>query len=664
MLQLTETEVLDRIRQGIPFEAQLIDGSLTIRISEYQPYLATALHHGRRLRDTLIPSCRLSEAERYYEEDPFTGDFISSLPIVLQGEDSRYEYDLNRSPEHCIYDQAWGRPVWHSPLSEAEQAVSVAKHACYYRILSCLIDMLESRFGLCLIYDLHSYNYQRIESTTEKIAPVFNLGTKQINMRKWQREIKSLLNLLNEVELPNIEVDAKANDVFLGMGYQATFVAKHFTRTLIMPIEIKKIYMDETRGESYPLVIEKLKEALKTVLTEHAATTIARRTKSKRLTGSHVLASRLPREVLQLDRQLYALAKGINTLSYINPSNLKQEKRRFLHRPYDYQPQFTYRQLDIDPYKFREALYRLPVEAIRDADIQKMYRKVIDQLAVRIDLLASIGHDEFLYNSLRYYGRPDDLDIANARFILHAQAQKAPEPSLLSAQEAMAAFRQAADEYGIPCKVVGSRKLIARAMVSGQTIKVNLNSSFSPGDLNALIHHELGVHLVTSVNADRQPLKVLKLGLPGNTHTQEGLAILCEHLSGSFPLHRLKTLALRVIAVDLLVRGDTFNDTYHQLKHDYQLGQDEAFTITARAYRGGGFTKDYLYLRGLRDALNCYQAGDLSALLVGKTGFDFKPLLDELITREILNPPSFMPKALTQPAQSDPIIDFLLHCIK
>ncbi|GAL02404.1 hypothetical protein JCM19237_5297 [Photobacterium aphoticum] len=125
MLQLTEAEVLDKIQQLIPFEAQLNDGSLTIRISEYQPYIATAIHHGHRLRGDLMPNCLLNEDERYFEEDPFTGDFISSLPIVLQGEDSRYEYDLNRGPDNCIYEEAWGKPVWSTPLTDAERAVSL-----------------------------------------------------------------------------------------------------------------------------------------------------------------------------------------------------------------------------------------------------------------------------------------------------------------------------------------------------------------------------------------------------------------------------------------------------------------------------------------------------------------------------------------------------------
>ena len=42
-MQLTELEILEKIRTLTPFEAHLDDGSLMIRISEYQPYIATAI---------------------------------------------------------------------------------------------------------------------------------------------------------------------------------------------------------------------------------------------------------------------------------------------------------------------------------------------------------------------------------------------------------------------------------------------------------------------------------------------------------------------------------------------------------------------------------------------------------------------------------------------
>jgi len=48
--------------------------------------------------------------------------------------------------------------------------------------------------------------------------------------------------------------------------------------------------------------------------------------------------------------------------------------------------------------------------------------------------------------------------------------------------------------------------------------------------------------------------KKAQLGMPGNTYTQEGLAILSEYLSGNLSLERLRTLALRVLAANMLVK--------------------------------------------------------------------------------------------------------------
>ncbi|MDP2533900.1 hypothetical protein Q8W16_21195 [Photobacterium damselae subsp. piscicida] len=68
--------MLEKIQHLVPFEAQLDDGSLTIRISEYQPYIATAIHHGHNLREELLAKCALSEEERYFEEIRLLGTLL------------------------------------------------------------------------------------------------------------------------------------------------------------------------------------------------------------------------------------------------------------------------------------------------------------------------------------------------------------------------------------------------------------------------------------------------------------------------------------------------------------------------------------------------------------------------------------------------------------
>ncbi|VAX01140.1 hypothetical protein MNBD_GAMMA21-1867 [hydrothermal vent metagenome] len=107
---LSEQECITAIESGKPFHANVA----------YAPFICTAIHDDHRVRDEIIDNCALSEDERYFEEDPYTGEFINNMPITVTGCDSRYEYDLNRGPDTAIYEEAWAKVVWKTPLS-AEQ---------------------------------------------------------------------------------------------------------------------------------------------------------------------------------------------------------------------------------------------------------------------------------------------------------------------------------------------------------------------------------------------------------------------------------------------------------------------------------------------------------------------------------------------------------------
>ena len=138
---------------------------------------------------------------------------------------------------------------------------------------------------------------------------------------------------------------------------------------------------------------------------------------------------------------------------------------------------------------------------------------------------------------------------------------------------------------------------------SSKTLIIKKNAKFSKNQLLTLAHHEIGVHLVTTYNGLKQPLKVFSNGMPKNVEAQEGLAVLSEYMGGALTLKRLKELAYRVMASDSLIKGYGFADTFDLIHNKYKLNREEAFSITLRAHRGGGFTKDRLYLSGLRKNL-------------------------------------------------------------
>ena len=254
------------IRDGKTFHASVNDGAFFIKIDDYANYVCTAIHNGHRVRSGLLNKCALNESERLREEDPYTADIAANMPITVVANDSRYEYDLNRPPETCVYEEAWGQAVWCEPLSDAEKAASVARHNAFYTVLGALYEKLESLYPRVLVYDVHSYNYQRPGMGD---VPLFNIGTEQLDTQRWQAVIDRWAERLGNIQLPGVEVRAAINEVFYGRGYQATFIAKSYRNTLVLPTEAKKAFMDELTGEPLPGVLEALHTEFEQAISEH-----------------------------------------------------------------------------------------------------------------------------------------------------------------------------------------------------------------------------------------------------------------------------------------------------------------------------------------------------------------------------------------------------------
>jgi uncharacterized protein (TIGR02421 family) len=267
---------------------------------------------------------------------------------------------------------------------------------------------------------------------------------------------------------------------------------------------------------------------------------------------------------------------------------------------------------------------------------------------------------------LRYYGEPEEKDMRNARFILHLPEHETESSEiLLDAKDIKAELVTMAETEGYTCEIIYDDAMIANALVSGTVVKINSRAKMTPTDVNALAHHELGVHLVTSLNSKSQPLRLLSVGCPINTTTQEGLAILSELLSGNLTIKRLKVLALRVLAVKSMIDDRSFRKTFLLLKESHNVDEELAFTITARVYRGGGFTKDHLYLKGLRLILNAYENEDnFNHLLAGKTSLPFLPNITRLIEKQYLLPPKFITPAFKTPMTNDAVHTLIIKAIR
>ncbi|WP_412984930.1 flavohemoglobin expression-modulating QEGLA motif protein [Pontimicrobium sp. IMCC45349] len=374
--------------------------------------------------------------------------------------------------------------------------------------------------------------------------------------------------------------------------------------------------------------------------------------------------------LFEIDEYIDKLVKKIELLSYVNPLNIEAEKEKFFASKYLTDPNFVYPQIDFDKFKLHREFFSMQIELIDDVRLKNLYEEIIYFYSGLIQCIETIGDGKkFYYNSLHSFGTPTEKDVENAKFILHFEKNLEAEhfKPKYSASETEEKFRDFSKRYDFSYQIKYSETMGAIAMVLNniQTLVINTNHTFSENEIGVLCNHEIGVHMVTTMNGLLHPLKIFSHGFPSNVETQEGLAVFSEYMSGNLTVKRLKELAYRVIAVDSLAKGYSFSKTFRLLHNNYDLEREEAFYITTRAHRGGGFTKDYLYLTGLKKVYDYYQEGkNIDLLLTGKVSLDYVDDINYLIDNGYAVKPKHITDSFSENKNTDKTIDFILQSLK
>lgn len=215
-------------------------------------------------------------------------------------------------------------------------------------------------------------------------------------------------------------------------------------------------------------------------------------------------------------------------------------------------------------------------------------------------------------------------------------------------------------------------ELSANALATATRIKVRRDAKFTRRDAAQLLNHEAFIHVATALNGQAQTdLPILAVGHPGTTRTQEGLAVFSEFVSGTLDLDRLRRLAERVVAVQMVCEGADFITLYRwflerstakEQAGQEQASKEQAFESSRRIFRGapltGGapFTKDCGYLSGLlavlmfvRAAFACNRSDTLGLLFAGKLDLSAIPALGDLRRRGLCRRARFLPPWAAEP---------------
>lgn len=375
-------------------------------------------------------------------------------------------------------------------------------------------------------------------------------------------------------------------------------------------------------------------------------------------------------ELFEIDANLNRLVRNIELLNYINPLNIAAEKKKFFSSKFKDEPQFNYPKIKFNGYKLHRLFFSQRLERIEDDTIRQLYEDIIYEYSGLIECIETIGQGrKFYFNSLKSFGTPTEKDLENAKFILRFDDSDFNESllPLYNVNEAKAYFEEFSKRYDFKYHIKISSNISAAAMVlnNTQTLVLRKSHKYSKNQLEVLTNHEIGVHMVTTFNGLLQPLKIFSNGFPNNVETQEGLAVYSEFMSGCLTISRLKELAYRVIAVDSLNKGYSFSDTFDLLYGQHKLNREKAFGITLRVHRGGGFTKDHLYLKGLRNIYNYAKSNkDLGILLSGKVCMNYVSTIQTMKNKGLAIEPRYFTDAYESHGNKDINLEFILKGLK
>jgi N-formylglutamate amidohydrolase len=250
-------------KNALPFSGITPLGSCEFHIRAPASYAGLVLHSGHRVRPEILEAMAVGEQDRFREEDPFMERFIAEFPVQLIARDSRFEYDLNWEMEKSIYRaglRKWGLQVWKRALTRQERELSLAKYREFHSLLDMTTEFLLKQGSPALIFDMHSFCYQREVSQDWHAddKPDINLGTRDIRREYFTFLLDALLADLAGTEIDGHPLRVAENDLFPGGYITRKYARRYPEQVLVLALEFKKIFIDEWTGEVYRERMESL----------------------------------------------------------------------------------------------------------------------------------------------------------------------------------------------------------------------------------------------------------------------------------------------------------------------------------------------------------------------------------------------------------------------
>ena len=520
-------------------------------------------------------------------------------------------------------------------------------------VIKLVAEAMTARFGAFMLLDIGELDRDRLASDADYLPP-FEMSLSASTDSAAQAARLAFAAAAEKAQAkfrtPQIARPKTADD-------PAAKLARLLPKLPALTLRFAPIYRVPETDDVYPELRERLVanivDAGLQAVAAFAGTTKSLAISTHRALGRQAFIDAVSRA----DRAIDEVAQSFDFLLAVTPINARAARQEFEDNGGERAPTFLYRPLTVDVARQKKNLFSVAIDHFEDPVLTTLYREKQQELDLQLSLLAAREMPRFVELGRALYGPVEPSLLKTARAILDetkpARGKRRDEGDDADfdfvERRARAMIKSYNGSYdGFSANVELRDDLPSGLMVSGGRLLISRNTTMARGRVEALLSHEVGVHLLTYFNGSAQGLRLFRSGLAGYEGVQEGLAVLAEYLVGGMTVGRLRLIAARVVACADMLDGARFEECYRRLVRDLGFTDATAFNLALRVYRGGGLAKDAVYLRGLLEILAHLQAGgSLDPFWMGKIAAAHFGIMQELSTRGLLKPARLLPQFLS-----------------
>ncbi|MDD3302902.1 MAG: DUF1704 domain-containing protein [Candidatus Gracilibacteria bacterium] len=347
-----------------------------------------------------------------------------------------------------------------------------------------------------------------------------------------------------------------------------------------------------------------------------------------------------------IDEKVSSLDRKVSITKALKPTNFLQELDRFVELKGDYNPIFTYDFLKEDRFKeleedikvLKETYFKKELEL--KSEFSNLFFDKIEEINNKLNLIKSYKNEK--YDKIKEYNKRlfGDIDydlFKKSEKKLGVLTNEKVLGKILDLDYVVSYIQNYLEKNNLSngVKVVLSTSNISRILINRRKSKIEVRVSadgiFREEELDGIIAHEIGIHLVRYLNGRKTGWNILESGTANYIETEEGLAV--YNSLKYFPENYEKNAMYQNYYLIEMSKNLDFKDLAEicfKLKgNDYV----KVFKTTTRFKKGilntsikntgAFFSKDKVYLDGYIKVKNWIEkGGNIEKLMIGKIKLD------------------------------------------